>query len=195
MVHPNLRFSIFFSLLISSCGYNWGPGNRGLPGGHKNVFIEIFKNKTHELGAEADFTQALKIEIEQSGFVKIALKKDAEIIITGDIINITNLDSGSQPTFFKVDYQTRQAHPYKAPMFTIYKMEISVNIKAIRASDKKVLWQSLVKGEKTYRGSQLSQQGIRSSNVLYNESRRRQTIKMIAKDMMEEAFDLLVEDF
>ncbi len=188
------RLGLFFCLL-SSCGYNWGPGNRSLPGGYKNVFVEIFKNSTNELGAEFEFTQAMKTEMERSDFVNVTLKKNADIIISGHIINVTNLDSGSQPTFFKVDYETKKAHPYKAPLFTIYKMQVNVNLKAIRVNDKKVLWQTLVKGEKTYRGSQLGRQGIRSSNVLYNESRRKQTIKMIARNMMEEAFDLLVEDF
>ena len=185
----------FLSYLLSSCGYNWGPGNQNLPGGYKNVFVEIFKNRTNELGAEFEFTQALKTELQRSDFVNVTPKKNADIILTGHIINVTSLDSGSQPTFFKVDHETKKAYPYKAPMFTIYKIQINVNLKAIRVSDKKILWQTLVKGEKTYRGSQLSRQGIRSSNVLYNESRRKQTIKMIAREMMEEAFDLLVEDF
>lgn len=190
--HPSI---LIICCLLSSCGYNWGPGSRSLPGGYKKVFVEIFKNRTYELGAEFDFTQALKTKLEQSGFIKVTKKKEAEIIITGDIINVTNLDSGSQPTFFKVDYERKQAYPYKAPMFTIYKMEISANIKVTRANDKKVLWQSLVKGGKTYRGSLLTRQGLRSSNVLYNKSRREQTIKIIAEDMMEEAFDLMAEDF
>ncbi len=181
--------------VLASCGYNWGPGKRSLPGGYKNVFIEIFKNSTNELGAEFSFTQALKKEMERSGFVNVTQKEKAELIITGHIINITNLDSGSQPTFFQVNYETRQALPYKAPMFTIYKMQVNTNIKVIQASDKKVLWQTMIRGEKTYRGSQLNRQGVRSSNILYNESRRKQTMRKIAQDMMEEAFDLLVENF
>ena len=187
--------ALFLFFFLSSCGYNWGPGTRSLPGGYKKVFVEIFKNKTHELGAEFDFTQALKKELEQSEFAQVTNKKDAEIIITGDIINVTNLDSGSQPSFFRVDYTKKKAQAYRASMFTIYKMEFSVNIKVTRVSDKKILWQNLTKGEKTYRGSLLTRQGIRSSNVLYNKSRRKQTIKTIAKDMMEETFDLLTEDF
>lgn len=191
----SIFYPIFLCHTLTSCGYNWGPGNRSLPGGHKNVFVEIFKNSTDEIGAEFSFTQALKRELEQSGFVNITPKDRADLIITGHIINVTSLDSGSQPTFFKVNYETRQAQPYRAPLFTIYKMQVRTNIKVIQADNKKVLWQTLVKGEKTYRGSQLTQQGIRSSNVLYNESRRKKTMKTIAKGMMEEAFDLLVENF
>ena len=191
-----IKFSgVLFFFALAGCGYNWGPGSRSLPGGHQRVFVEMFKNSTHELGAEFSFTQALNRELERSGFITLSPKQQAEVIITGHIIDVTNLDSGSQPTFFQIDYNTRQATPYRAPLFTVYKIRMTVNLKATGAHDKKVLWQSLVHGEKSYRGSQLSQQGIRSSNVLYNESRRKQTVKWIANDMMREAFDRLTENF
>ena len=189
-----ILFFLTFNLLLS-CGYNWGPGNPKLPKGYKYVFVEIFKNSTKEVGAEYNFTQALKRELELSGIANLTTKNRAELIITGNIIDVTSLDSGSQPTFFKINYETRQALPYRAPLFTLYKMQVKANIKIIQAKDKKVLWQNLVQGEKTYRGSQLTKQGIRSSNVLYNESRRKNTMKAIAKEMMRDAFDLMVQDF
>ena len=186
---------IFFFCILTSCGYNWGTGSQSLPGGYKNVFVEIFKNSSNELGAEFSFTQALKRKLEQSGFINITSKDKADLIIRGHIINVTSLDSGSQPTFFKVNHEIKKAQPYRAPLFTIYKIQVKANVKVIQVNDKKVLWQNLVEGERTYRGSQLTKQGIRSSNVLYNKSRRKKTMKIIAKDMMEEVFDLLVENF
>ena len=186
----------FFALnLLISCGYNWGRGSLELPKSYQYVFVEIFKNNTRETGAEYSFTQALKRELELSGVASLTTKDRAELIITGDIINVTSLDSGSQPTFFKIDYETKQALPYRAPLFTLYKMQVKVNVKAIQAKDKTVLWQSFVHGEKTYRGSQLTKQGIRSSNVLYNESRRKKAMEAIAKEMMKDAFDLMIQDF
>lgn len=188
---------VYCLLLLSlcQCGYNWGHGKRTLPGGHKTVFVEIFENNTKEVGAEFAFTNALSKELERSGFVIVTTKNQAEVIIQGTILEVLNVDSASQPDFFAVDYQNMSAQGYSASFFTNYSMVVASNLKAVRSRDEQVIWQTNLRGQKDYRGSLLKKQGIRSSNVLYNQSRRKQTMALIAEDMMREAFDRLTENF
>ncbi len=187
--------AILFPLLSLSCAYQIGHQNRSLPGGHKTVFVEMFENQSSEVGAEAAFTQALKEELQRSGFTQVASKNAAEVLLKGAIISIESINSGSEPGFRNVNPATNQEETYVASYFTVYSVKASTNLKLVRARDEKVIWQTNVVGEKAYRGSLLKKQGLRSSNVLYNQSRRQQTVKLVAKDMMQEAFDRLTENF
>lgn len=182
---------VLLSFWLVSCGYQWGNYNRSLPGGHKTIFIELFKNQSSEVGAEAFFTQGVKEEFLRSGLVLVTTPAAAEVILKGSIINVENINAGSDPRF--VDETTGEA--YQASYFTVYNLRVTSNLKLVRSRDEKVIWQTQLIGEENYRGSLLKKQGIRSSNVLYNQSRRQQTMKLIAKKMMQEAFDRLTERF
>lgn len=191
-------------LCLCQCGYNWGQGNRHLPGGHKTVYVEMFDNNSSEVGAEASFTQALTQSLERSGFAIVSTKDSAELHIKGTILDVLSLDSlPANRNFYKNNYVTdaqgnvtsTSADVYTAHYFTVYNMRVSANLQAVRTRDKQMIWQTSLSGEKSYRGSVLKKDGIRSSNVLYNQSQRKQTMELIAKDMMQEAFDRLTENF
>ncbi len=182
-------------LLCLSCAYQFGHGNRTLPGGHKTIFVEMFENQSSEVGAEAAFTQALKEELQRSGLLLVTTKEAAEVILEGAIISVESANSGSEPGFVSINKETNLPETYLASYFTNYSLRVSTNLKLIRSRDKHVIWQTNVLGNKAYRGSLLKKQGLRSSNVLYNQSRRQQTMKLVAQDMMQEAFDRLTESF
>lgn len=192
-------------LSLSSCGYNWGHKGRQLPGGHKTVYIETFKNRSEDVGAEAAFTKALMRELERSGFAIVTSKNAAELMITGEIISTNVVSAGSEPGFVSQNYvsdtdtvqdETLNTHTnYNASFFTIFILSATANIRAVRLRDQQVLWRTNISGSRTYRGSRLKKQGLRSSNVLYNHSRRKQTMELIANNMMSEAFDRLTENF
>ena len=182
-------------LSLPSCAYQLGHSTRSLPEGHKTVFIEMFKNSSPELGAEASFTQALIHELQRSGFAVVTSKDAADLIIEGTLINIFSNDSSPISRFFTADHGAGTSRPYNATLFRSFDLNVQADLKAIRARDQKLIWQTSLNGRKTYRGSELTKQGVRSSNVLYNQSRRAQTIKLIAQEMMQEAFDRFTETF
>lgn len=194
-------FVILPLLLLSHCGYNWGHQTRSLPGDHTTVYVELFKNPTKEIGLEAQFSQALIHELERSGFASVSSKDAAEIIIKGDILSATVTGQGADSSnFITKDYSSadltkRSSETYTASYFTAYVVQVAVNLRAIRSRDKQMIWQTTLSGSKGFQASRLKRQGLRSSNVLYNEARKKQTIKLVAKEMMSDAFDRLTENF
>jgi len=193
---------ILLSLLLSlcQCGYNWGHQTRELPGGHKTVYVEMFENQTSEVGLEAQFTNALIQELERSKFALVTSKYMAEVVISGSILSATVVGSGSDVNFVAKDFSSatptqRTSTAYTASYFSTYGMSVVTNLKVTRSRDKQLIWQSSVTGRKSFQAALLKKQGVRSSNVLYNQARKKQTIKLIAKEMMSDAFDRLTENF
>lgn len=192
-----MKILVLLAALLSlpRCAYQLGHSTRSLPEGHKTIFIEMFKNNSAEVGAEASFTQALMQELQRSGFAVVTSKDAAELIIKGTLLSIYSNDSSPIPRFFTADHSAGTSRAYNATLFRSFDLNVQANLKAIRARDQKLIWQTSLNGRKTYRGSELTKQGVRSSNVLYNQSRRAQTVKLIAQEMMQEAFDRFTETF
>lgn len=193
---------ILISLLfgLCQCGYNWGHHTRELPGGHKTVYVEMFDNQTKEVGLEAQLTHSLIQELERSGFALVTSKHNAEIIIQGSVLSAAVIGSGSSPNFVAKNFSSatpseRTSTNYTASFFTSYSVTIVANLKAVRSRDEQTIWQTSVRGLKSFQGARLKKQGVRSSNVLYNQARKKQTIKLIAREMMSDAFDRLTENF
>ncbi len=164
------------------------------------MFVEMFKNQTQTPGIEAYFTDALNRELERSGFVTVTTKDKAELILEGEIIIVNNRGTATINSFLAKDFSNpdpdlRTTRKFPASMFTGYNVQVVTNVKAVRARDDRSIWQTSLNGQQNYRGALLLKQGVRSSNVLYNHSRKKQTIKLVAKDMMNEAFDRLTENF
>ena len=180
---------------LSHCGYNWGHSTRDLPGGHKTVFVEIFENISSEPGVEHMFTQALTRELARSGFAIVTSKDTAELIIKGNIIALDVAGGGATKGLVANDFQNNVSSQFDAFFFTLQNIGITTNIKVYRSRDEQLIWQTAVKGQDVALGSLLRRQGVRSSNVLYNQSRKKQTIKLIAQRMMNEAFDRMTEKF
>jgi hypothetical protein len=180
--------------LLSSCAYHFGHGNQSLPEGSKTVFVEVFENKSKELGAEGFFTQALNRQLERSGFSVVTSADRAEIIFKGSILSVISLDGAPQQEFYN-ENNGKVGDKLPTTYFRNYALRVLTNLKAVRSRDQKVVWQTDLNGYKDYQGSYLTKQGVRSSNVLYNHSRRKQTMKLLAQEMMKEAFDRLTENF
>lgn len=185
---------------LSQCGYNWGHQTRKLPGGHRSVYVEMFENQTSEVGLESNFTQALMNELERSGFAIVTSKDQAELILQGNVLNAQVIGGYADPSnFYEKNYTTtdpsQKSKIYTASFFYSYTVTLSANLKAIRSRDKQVIWQTNVNGSKDFQSSRLKRQGVRSSNVLYNQARKKETIKLVTKEMMSDAFDRLTENF
>ena len=187
MILRNFICILFFSALASSCAYRMGLQGRSLPGKYSDLAIPIFKNKTHEVGIEVDFTNALIKEFKRSKVAKIRNQKESAIWLEGTIEGLEYLGIG------EVAYTESGNELYKTG--AAYRVLLRANIKLRRRSDRKVIWESGFTEEKVYNAPQVLPEPLNSANALYNHSARKISIQSIAKDMMAEVHDRLTENF
>ena len=178
-------------LFLSSCGYNWGHYNRSLPGGYKTIYVQQFDNTSKEVGIEGFFTNAMIREFQRSGFTVVTDKNSAELILHGTISSVDYIGSRSRTDF----PTTRSGVIFNSSLFTQYRVHVLSNLKVTKSIDNTVVWQTTLQGDKHFQGPQLFESGLRASNPLYGQSVREQTLKLVAKEMMNDAFDQLTENF
>jgi hypothetical protein len=169
-------------LIITSCAYGFGPHHRQLPGGHQKIFVKMFENRTQEVGVESDVTDAMIQELARSGVGTITSEAEADEVVEGVIHTIDYL--GKTPLTLD----------NKHSLFTEYQTRVNMVVKVIDKQNKE-LWQGQIMGEKNYKAPQLTIQGLRTADPLYNQSARRQTIRAIAKDMATETISRMTENF
>ncbi|PIS09997.1 MAG: hypothetical protein COT73_11760 [Bdellovibrio sp. CG10_big_fil_rev_8_21_14_0_10_47_8] len=167
-------------LAASGCAYRLGSPDRSLPGGYRQVFVPVFKNKSMEPGIEVDFTNALIQEFERAKIARVTDQHQAEIIALGVIEAVDYSSSG---------------RPEEGVLATQYSVVIRVSVTLVRNTDKSVVWSGSFSGERTYVAPQVKASVINTVNPLYNLSARRQNIGVAAAKMMAEAHDRMTENF
>jgi hypothetical protein len=187
-----MRLIAFITVLLflAGCSYRWGFRERAVPGGYKQIAIPIFKNKTPEVGIEADFTNALVRRFERSQVASITSKNGAPVRLEGII---EKLDVQSGPGLRGGDPNTLL--PTDAILTTEYHLFVRCKIKVLRQSDEKVLWEGVIAQQKNYQAPRIGEPVVNSANALYNESARRYTLGQLAEEMMSEAHDRITENF
>jgi hypothetical protein len=169
-----------------------GSPDRSLPGGYRQVFIPIFKNKSMEPGAEVAFTNALIQEYERAKIARVTDANQAEVLVEGVIQSITVAKTGSDLNW-SVDENTQL--PEGTSLATQYQILARVEVTLRRNSDKSILWSGVFNGEKTFPAALVTTAGINTVNPLYNHSATRQNIEAMAAEMMSEAHDRSTENF
>lgn len=181
--------AVLATVFVLSCGYSFGPKDRRIPGGYKKIAVPIFKNKSQEVGAELSFTNSLLQEFQRSKVADVVPESLAEVIVRGEI---TSIKYTGQGTLKAADTNTL---PLDTVLSTDYVINLEVSVVLERAFDKKILWQSAFRGEKSYTAPQITRAGLNSANPLYNLSSRRQNIELMAQDLMTEAYGRITENF
>ena len=182
---------IFCSLFTTHCGYYWGHGNRSLPQGYKTIFIEVFENRSNEAGAEMLFTRALTEEFRRSGFIQVTTRERADVVLKGVLLSINYHGQTLTKEFKDQEGNTIPS----ARLFADYNINVMASLQLVKTLDKKRIWQDTLRGLKSYRPSQIKSFGVRSSNPLYNQSSKELTLNLVAKDMMNDAFSRMTENF
>jgi hypothetical protein len=179
-------FILFFSL--NGCAYHFGPHQRQLPGGAKTIFVKMFENRTREeVGIESDFTDAFTRELARTGVASVKNESDADIVLQGIVHTADYLGKTSTG-------MPDVANNPSAALFTEYQARITIVLRAVDRHDKEV-WQGQFLGEKNYKASQVTIPGLRTANPLYNQSARRQVVRLVAKDLAAEAVGRMTENF
>lgn len=177
--------------VMASCAYRIGSPDRSLPGGYRQVFVPLFKNRSMEPGIEVAFTNSLIQEFERAKIGRVSEENRAEVLLEGEIESVTYTPGG------KIEYSEdgRKDLPVGAVMASSYTILILARINLVRSSDHSVLWSGSFRGERPYNSPQVLTAGVSSVNPLYNLSARRLAIDTIASSMMSEAHDRMTENF
>lgn len=178
------RFVFIFLLL--GCAYRFGPHQRQLPGGHQKIFVKIFENRTQEVGIETEFTNACIQELSRSGLATVTTEANADVVLEGVIHAVSYLGKSA------VGFETTPGQ--SRSLIREYQTHVNLVFKIVD-QQKKELWQGQILGEKNYKAPQLQTMGLSTANPLYNQSARRQVLRMIAKEIATEAVGDMTENF
>lgn len=195
MVLRHIFSAVVLLFFLNACGYTAIQKDRPLAGGYTLAAVPVFINRTQETGVESIFTNALKKELYRSGFVGVADREVAPVSIVGTIENI-RYHRGAQFTGTDSDTSGKVAAlPHLAVLTTEYRIQVFVDLKIVRNASGEEIWQGNFQGERNYLAPQIGTESINSSNALYNHSARLLNIKIMAKDIMSEAYARMTEDF
>jgi hypothetical protein len=186
-----MRFSLLAALAFSGCAYKLSAESDTLPGNIKSIQIPLFKNNSSEVGVETFFTNSLKQEALRSKFVQLKNNEsDAEGILQGSITGIDVIADESV-----IEAKNTKYLPTETVIATQYKVTATVDLVLKRKGTSTVLWSSTFSQQSNYSAPQITLPVINTANALYNQSAKRQTLDALSKEMMQAAFDRMLENF
>ncbi len=180
---------LIFCLFLSSCGYHLGNKQRDLPGGYKKLAVPVFVNETAEVGIEAFFTSALIEEISRSPDIEVTSRDQAEVILEGWILNLSKVPRG------ELDASRGNALPDNTGLARQYVLRIKTHLQLRRKADQKILWQNDLLSSVAYQAAQIGAQTLNTANPIYNQSAQLINSQNLAKTMMAEAFNQMLQKF
>jgi len=183
---------IFFLIMsVSGCAYKLSSKTIFLPGKVKSLQIPLFRNDSSEVGAETYFTNSMKTEALRSQFVSIKNEEgQAEGVLQGRVTSVDVLADESI-----IEAKNTVYMPTETVLATQYRVTVGIELILRRANTSTVLWRGNFVQTKSYSAPQITLPVVNTANSLYNESAKRQTLSDLSKEMMQAAFDRMVEDF
>lgn len=179
------------TFLLNGCAYKLSARSQTLPGDVKSIQIPLFKNDSSEVGAETYFTNALKVESLRSKFVTIKNEENqAEAVLQGRIAGVDVIADESI-----IEAKNTTYMPTETVLATQYRVTVNIELTLQRSNSSEVLWRGNFTQTKNYSAPQITLPVINTANSLYNESAKRQTLSDLSKEMMQAAFDRMVENF
>ena len=177
--------------ILFGCAYKLSSNHSILPGNVKIIQIPLFKNDSPELGVESSFTNALKTEALKSKFVELKNDEEGvEAILQGRIISVDIIADESV-----IEAKNTKYLPAETVIATQYKVSVGVVLTLTRKGSSEILWSGSFKEQSNYSAPQITLPVINTANSLYNHSAKRQTLNTLSRDMMQAAFDRMLEDF
>ena len=164
-----------------------------MPGNIRSLYIPVFKNNSTEPGVEVYFTNALKKEILTSNVISLNNHESStDAVMYGQIksVEIYSDESVAESTQNSKNYL-----PRGTVISTQVKVVVTVALELKKVNSSQILWSSEFKQSLNYTPPQVTLPVINSTNNLYNLSARRQTLETLANQMMQLAFDRMVDNF
>lgn len=182
---------IVFSILLSSCAYKLSNKVDTLPQNVKAIFIPVFKNKSSEPLVENLFTDSMRSEALRSGYAQVVnSESQADAVLNGtiQIVEVTADES-------VIEAKNTKYLPNNSVLSAQAKITVTVALELKKKGSSNVLWSASFAQSRNYTPPQLTLPTINSANSLYNMSVRRQTLQTLSKEMMQLAFDRMVDNF
>ena len=181
--------SVFF--LLSSCAYKLSNKVDTLPGGVKSIYVPVFKNLSPEAGVEVFFTDSMKSEILRSGYATILnSESESDAVLVGMVKAVDFVTDESVTEANKTSF---------LPAGTVLSSQVRVTVTASivlrRKLSTETLWSSEFTQSRNYVPPQVTLPVLNTANNLYNQSAKRQTLLVLSNEMMQLAFDRLVDNF
>jgi hypothetical protein len=186
----NFLWVVLFSLGFGGCAYRFGYGDNRLSGGYQQVAVPVFRNISQEPGVEIFFTNALIRQFSRSKVTQIVSDGLAPVTLEGTVSKVQYVGE----TLVEAD-ATKNKLPRQTVLYNQYRVYVTTDLRLIRNSDQKVIWEGQVTGDRVYLAPKVEAPGINTVNPLYNQSARRTTLSRLADDMMLEAHDRATESF
>lgn len=181
--------TLFF--LTSSCAYKLSNNADTLPKNVKAIYIPLFKNNSTESLVETIYTDSMRAEALRSGYAQVVNSESAaDAVMYGTVVSVEVVsdESVSEP-------QANNFLPNKTVLSAQAKVKVTVDLMLKKKGSSEVLWSGRFSQARNYTPPQLTLPTINSANSLYNLSVRRQTLSTLSKEMMQLAFDRLVDNF
>ncbi len=186
-----MLLGLVFALLLSGCAYRLSNQVDTFPGGARLIQVPMFKNISPEPGVEVYFTEAMKNEILRSGYASIVNSEQAsDAVLEGTIVSVTIDTDSSVLEASKTSYL-----PSDTVLSSKVALTTRVALKLRRKLSQEILWSSEFTQTKEYTPPQLTLPVLNSANNLYNASAKRQTFSSLSAEMMQLAFDRMVDNF
>jgi TolB-like protein len=185
-----MKFILFF-VLTSSCAYKLSNKSDTLPKNVKSIFIPVFKNKTSEPLVETIFTDALRSETLRSGYAEIANSESTSDAVMSGTITFVDIVADESV----IEARDTLYLPRGNLLSKLARITVTVELVLKKKGSSEILWSSGFTQSRSYTPPQLTLPTINSANSLYNLSIRRQTLTTLSKEMMQLAFDRLVDNF
>ncbi len=176
-----------------SCAYKLSSQVDALPNQVKRVHMPVFNNKSTEPGIEVYFTESLKTEAIKSGLVQLSeTESESDAVLTGVI---TDIEVVSDESVNESKDDGQSFLPNSTVLSSQSRVIVAVTVTLKKKNSSEILWSSDFKQSRVYTPPQITLPVISTANNLYNLSARRQTLEILSKEMMQLAFDRLVDNF
>lgn len=184
-------FMFAFTLCITGCAYKLSSKVDTLPQNVRVIYAPLFKNVSTEPGLEVYFTNSIKREFLNSKVVKLVdSESDSDAVLHGRVFSVEIVSEEGA-----IEAKDTQFLPKNTILSTTTKITVTVDLRLQRKNSSEILWSSQFKQSRNYTPPQVTLPVINSANNLYNLSARRQTLETLSEEMMQLAFDRLVDNF
>jgi len=179
-------------LLLYSCSYGFSNlKNPWKEEGVNTVTVSIFKNNTFEKDIEIYFTNALRSELNTRSTELIYSNSNPDAVFEGKITNVSINPAGRIYGTKSTELQGGLAD--KRVLAVSYNVSVSVNIKLIKLSNKKILWQNNFTNTTSFNSGSFTNED-QITNVFIKDSSKEEAIKNLATLMMQTIIDTVLSN-
>ena len=117
-------------------------------------------------------------------------ENESEAVLQGII---TAIDTYTEDSV--IEAKNTKYLPSETVIASQYKLSVSIDLILKRKGSSEILWSGNFKQARNYSAPQITLPVVNTANSLYNQSAKRQTLEALSKNMMQAAFDRMLENF